>query len=425
MKLLKVSKQDANISYFGSWDGLGGGADPDDPVSLPEPSGGDSEIQLEAISDYVGGQGFTGIGRKFYRSDYSALIEGTDFDYDEPLDGTESSPSDVYDDADSGPLGVSPATGLIRVVHDGENISKASGGTYNLGITPRAKEMASNNFTPPDDEIWVDPPRGKIVVPRPVYWSDASSVDSFKDKAKILPRSDINLTWMYTPQFTAGKFGNCLHFNNVSSGPKLRYYPLGVSPENGADKLVYEFWLQLSNGGGQYPFVDLRSYDASLNVKWQIQLCWQGSVWFHVIYVNGIQYASGNFDLSSSLHHIYIVVDYTVGGSGNLSGGKSIIVYVDGDEKMSTTIVPTASAVNFSHDQGTAGTAYYGTSWLDNPKCWDRIVSETPDWVYNGGAGIEKALHPLWGAVNNYQPDLEVGYYQAGNAGSLLRWTLR
>ena len=59
--------------------------------------------------------------------------------------------------------------------------------------------------------------------------------------------------------------------------------------------------------------------------------------------------------------------------------------------------------------------------YLDNLKIWNHVVTEDPEFEWNGGAGRENALHEMYGRDDDdpeydYRPKLTgpdggVGYY--------------
>ena len=142
-KTFKLDKQASGIEYTGNWTGLANG----------------TEIQLEDASSVTGGVGFFGLDGRTFANETGgsavALIEGTDYDYDEYLD-SDTGGTDLYDTGISGALATNK---IFRIVEDGVNISDAGG----LNLRVVAKNL-NNIISPPSDECYVDPNIGKFLL---------------------------------------------------------------------------------------------------------------------------------------------------------------------------------------------------------------------------------------------------------------------
>lgn len=105
--------------------------------------------------------------------------------------------------------------------------------------------------------------------------------------------------------------------------------------------------------------------------------------------------------------HFYIVWDNTAG----LADGKTVRVFINGTEMLSTTTAVTnldEIVMQYRQDSTCVSDATI-MAGIDNLKIYKEVVTESPDWEYNGGTGRENALHFIYGAAFNYHPLLTGG----------------
>jgi hypothetical protein len=127
--------------------------------------------------------------------------------------------------------------------------------------------------------------------------------------------------------------------------------------------------------------------------------------------------------------HLYIVWDK----SGGLAGGKTMQVYANGTPVISITssfTMPSDLLVKYKSVCSAQGSLIYeiydGGQYtkqyqhstastdmtIDNLKVWNHMVSEDPTWI-NALASQEDAMHPVYGAANNYKANtVKVTYYK-------------
>lgn len=335
------------------------------------------------------------------KDDGSNLLEGIDYKYESRLDQTGGDDVDIYDDNIDGAF---DSGKYFRVIENGKNASDASG----LNLAVYAKDL-NMMFSPPKDQIWIDPLRGKFVLPRPTYWSRCESVaNTLSPEIESSNPPENFSNWDATHVVaTSAKFGSGVAVYNPTNLYNLCVFlPLGASPV--FDKMVISSWVKVA------PVNDMVfRYIFGLDWASYVGLMYSGGGWSHHLYVNG-SLVSSDASSVSSFSHFYVVLSK----NADLTGGKSIRIFLNGIEIMSSTTAFTPN-INFLVHMLANNNSYPDTVSLDNLKIWDHIVSEDPSWEYNGGAGREDALHEIYGSANGYKPVLDssstpdsgVGYY--------------
>jgi len=357
------------------------------------------------ISDF-NTKGTYGVGMTLVRSDGAYLVEGTgnDYKFGERLD---IDPYNIYDTNDNGPYDVGK---YFRLVHDGDNISDT------LGLIPVAADL-SQIIAPKGiydsgylNTVYIDPELGKFVFPRPVIWSKMENTTDSWTSSEIMDMDmDMELDQVGgTVEIVPGIFDNAIKYTPDQNADHLGFK---TNVYKDFRQGTQEFWFKMHAGGwnvfrlttmgvGQ---VDQLTFSIAAN---------EPSKSIFKIRIDGT--GADECDLpNDSWYHVYSVWD----SDKNLEGGKSVRVFVNGIEVLSTTDdLPTALA---SYHARLVMRQYVSTSdgeygIIDNFKLWNHVVSEDPSWCYNGGAGREDAIHEIYGSGNGYKPssDLDVGYYK-------------
>ena len=392
------------------------------PAKLKEPTGGDDEeIELEDAS----GTPLEGVGNfgasTFSKSDYTALVEGVDYNYNERLD-TDTGGTDLYDTGDSGPLGGGDDD-IFRIVHDGENITKTSGGTHNLGLEIVAKELSSE-VNPPETQCYVDPVIGKFILPRPTFWSKLETELNMTnpdiiDNGYSASKSDTNVTW----SADTGKLGDCVKAECTSGTGKFSYYyPLGNATDS-FEKGTLSFWLKTNSGSSLVRIYFGTDTYVELFDNWY-------DTWTVTIVIDGTQEFTGAAPGSfKNWTHLYMVWDEAKG----LPDSASMRFYINGSIfQFVTEDLPGGDpmAVYVSNNESTS---YGMETYIDNIKIWNHVVVADAAWEYKGGVGNEGGLHYMYGQnspsdTTDYAPrmttleDGGVGYFKASGANDFAKW---
>jgi len=436
-------------------------------------------VQLASPYGEYGGGSFLSPVQSLTNDSGNLLLQGIDFAYTQPLN---SGAYDIYDTGVSGDLAQGK---YIRIVSDGMNIADPSG----LNLTPVAKNLYSVMLSPPGDQCYIDPLTSRFVLPRPAYWSRMESVSNIDTDAQIReegPGQDQNIQYAgyggwnsYTTAFPASfhsNFGNCLHSTWVGGGNGWEMYvgmywgqsygskyiyPFGPATKKDISQGTLSFWGKMSaqrdmgwtgdccyDGYGCYP---LGTTDNS-NVEWRL-ISNEFQVRFNTtnsngsytnvsteIWINsgtGLQRVAGPVIVGTraAWHHFYINWD-----AAKSFNGKSVIIYVDNIEQLSSTATLPAVLSNNTVPVITIyGNAYGLSGWdcgsyqvasqasahsfIDNIKWFTHVVKQDgvpvgPSWEYDHSVyTIDDALHPIYGSANGYKPKLKVennggvGYY--------------
>jgi hypothetical protein len=380
-KITLVEKQDALVAKSGN-DWLGGGTG--------------TEVQIENIWRVFSNTGgfFGPGGRELATSTGTsavALIEGTDFEYGLAIDGSDAGGYDIYDTGDSGSFSSGKC---IRVVHDGTNI--ASG----LNLNVIAQNLSGNlAVSPTGTQCFVDPKRGKFLLPRPSYWVKMESDHSIEFPELQEGGSLFIKDYVYDLDYFTGKFGKCLRLMaETGAGTQVRMYPNGITTT--LDTGSFSGWVQHYPDNNHFR-IHFGGSDNYVKVETNLVS----------IYLSGSLVTSAAVSTDDSIFHkIYVVWDI----DGSLTGGKTVRVFLDGT---TTEVCSTTSEwiSGYCYLIGSVSEASdvlekYNEILLDNFKVWNHVVTEDPSWDWGGGSGIEGALHSIYGS-NAVPGSLTVGYF--------------
>lgn len=334
----------------------------------------------------------------------ASLIEGTDYEYDKALDNSDSEGYDIYDDNNSGAF---DANKYIRVVEDGANV------TSTLSLDVYAKNLSSW-VTPPSDQIYIDPERGKLVLPSPSFFSKC---ENWIDEKVYIGNAEFiqfgngkKINDKLTSKFGLSSYG----FYSTSSEKKTsnRIKPLSLRSGNDSpNKGTASFWVADKNNNindGSIEFFNFVIGDYTVKLQDV-----HGTGQTVQIFYKGVSKSSASYTWSSHdsiFQHVYIVWN-----KDGISAGSDIIkVYVNGT--LRTSYDGTDGILN-----PTIGSTYleYGvenllagniSQFVDNIKIWEDEI-DTVTWLYNSGTGRENALHEIYGSDNGYIPELTIGYH--------------
>jgi len=288
---------------------------------------------------------------------------------------------------------------FIRMVHNGKNL------VSDLNLVPVMKRLlttADMKVAPGAGQFFVDPALGRFVLPRPAYWTRFENVESITSP-EISNESPV---WIPDAD-TLVESSNAM--------PKMGY---GIKiSSNGANYFdLYPFGMSASVNEGAFS----GWYHPVCNglVDFFITVCFGGSanrVEVHQdhadIYLNNVLASSVEMPtIAKSWAHVYVVWRKTQAGS-------MVRVYANGQNRGSLSGL--AQWIGGVVMVGTYSYGYYfnSISYIDNWKAWKEVVSENPNWEYNGGNGREDALHVIYGNDGNcgYRPVLAspggMGYY--------------
>ena len=377
-------------------------------------------VELEDASNIENGTGTFGDPANVLCKEYSVpLIEGFDFEYDSPLN---SEPFNIWDNGIAGSFSTDK---FIRIVENGKNITDITG----LNLTPIAKNLSIYTFSPLSNQCYIDPIRGKFMLPRPAYWSRMESIDNIASAEvynnNFNPIYSIHNYLYVTP--IAGKFSNCIRayaYNPPNSYARsaLKIYPFGESfniPQSG----TISFWLKMNNvevdisaNPHIYIFGEYLSpicVDLYL-IYFDSTYGWSQYNTYRIYYENDRKTPDDLAGLQHDIwNHVYIVW-------GNLKDGKTLRLWVNGKNIWDVTDpIPDLSGSQFYfvlQDRGGGYDIWKSYIYYDNLKIWTHVVSEDPAWIYNNGNGMENALHFIYSEENGYRPKLiangsGVGYF--------------
>lgn len=376
-------------------------------------------VQVVTLEDIENEEYATGTfgdpSKELQKSTGAPLIEGTDYNYDERLDNASGDGVDIYDDDDSGSF---DSGKYMRVVHNGTNITNAGG----LNLSIRAKNL-NLIIPPPANECYVDPKRGRSVLPRPNYWSKCESINNlenaeigtgtllssgivgpvackFNNGIRAFTQT-VGSPGSFSPHIDSSNFGD---YNNITKWT-ASYYVVGRSITSGS---YYTYTINTLKLGD----VIIR-FDTNYDINNGSPLYKTNQKVLQIYFGSTMQkaeYILPEAITSTTIHHIYVIVDK----DGGLSSGKTVRVFLDGVERCSTTSTPTTvtGITYFDIRAYCYYTGYSAWSTVDNIKIWDHVVTEDPSFEYNSGSGREDALHYIYGSGNDYKPNnIDVGYH--------------
>lgn len=397
------------------------------------------QVQLESASNQYHGFatfGSNGINHGFtLRDNWGSPLNGF-INFDQIINS-------IMDPGISGPLG---SDKYLRIVHRDGNISS-------LGLTPVVKVINDPQYDAPENgTYYIDPVSGRLLLPRPSYWSKFETIDEITNPMlqddKNLP-STSEYHNIITESIAHGKFGNTLVARSIINGASAELYntrdiyPFGSNKLNHSKGTV-SAWVRLyvstttnsilgkAEGRGSVVVIHLDTpgiaiYDFFVALVYSIDIDGNPS---GVILINGLTdnstsnpmpmpiQISTNCILNDFWHHIYIVWDI----SGHLAGSKLARVWVDGIERASVPSFTAESNYLFpnlsSSILSSTLNAYCKTEGLgvktadsqaqiDNLKFFRGVTIEDPSWEYNNGAGRENALHYIYGPDPDGNPEYD------------------
>jgi len=384
-KVNTIARLDPRIVYTGAaWSNIG--------TATQNPVAGGVGNPTNALN----GRGQFGVGSgglngypiaKGTGAGITPMVSGVDFTYDSRLDTTGGSNVNVYDTGTASNL----ASGkYFRIVEGASNIASSiypkSPGTPSYGLQIVAKDLTTE-VSPPATQCYVDPVKGKFVLPRPVYWSKCESWSNITTPE--LGSGSYSVTGSPTLTADSGKFNNCIK-SYTTDAAIYSYITIPLSSRTGA----ISYWFNRGSNSQAKIMVELKTISstyAQIRYDTSKSLVINGST-EHSASATGIS--------DSTWYHVFITFDLDAG----LSGGKRIRVFVNTTEitELSTT---TASASDISTIGLFLGSTSSSASYsrIDNIKIWKDIIEDS-SFEYNSGTGRESALHYIYGSANNYAP---------------------
>jgi hypothetical protein len=381
---------------------------------------------LEPVSNESYGAGTFGDPANILKkSDGSALVEDTDFQYDKRLDasttedstnGFGSTAGGIYDTNNSG---VFDSGKYFRVVEDGTNVT-ASG---ELNLEVYAKDLSSIS-SPPSDRIYIDPAAGKVVVPRPSYWSKCESLASITSP-EIEDGGYLSTLTNSPNSYPSAKFGNGAMSYSGTNAVKTYFSVTPMTSINNYSKGTISKWVKYNDNGigawsyagpaigGSFTHGSLAQANYLDITPWGIALEAIGGTRIAFM-IGSSQQDSYTITGDYNMHHLFVVWD----DQNGLSGSKSLRVFWDGTEVLSYTgTLP--STTGYDMISMVSAYNYLGNHYqviIDNLKYWHDDTIEDPSFEYNSGTGRELALHNIYGSTNGYVPQLTgasdgVGYF--------------
>jgi len=426
-----IEKQAANISYNGtSWTGLAGG----------------NAVTLENASNILNGQSTFGTvlgttrGKPLINGAGTGkvvLAQGVDFQYNQRLDA--STTEDATDGfgttaggiVDTGISGALASGKYIRAVENTKNIKDATG----LNLKVYAKDLGMPKDSPTYNIANVDPITGKLVLPRPYYYNGLLNATEVNNP-NIRGTNDPSTSYAFSGYSSEGaesvKFSKgwyvytSTNTNASQSGDGWRKLYTGIPAIppafNVSTKGTVSFWANTNvNSVGDSSFKTGAGYAytgfvisevAGIKILIFRYVDCYGSVTSKLyLYINNSIVATSASDISNgTTYHIYAVWDQAKG----LTGGKSVRVFLDNVEAVSTTndlpdALTNTSPYFYLYTYASASGMFAAWGWgnakssLSNCKYFTHVVSEDPAWEYNSGTGRELAMHSIYGATSSYE----------------------
>ncbi len=371
------------------------------PITITGTGGLNTTATSDDAVTLINASGNFGSGGPLFTND---LIPVT-FSYNKRLDAsTTDDPVDGYGTVsggmfDTGVTGSLASNKYFRITNNGVNVKSLT------GVSKVYAKNLSTLQVPPANSIYVDPVLGKYVMPQPIYWSKCESVANLTTPEIGL--SPLSISLDSTPSYVTGnKFGNGVGIGS-SVGTGMNFNNINFPSEG-----TISFWNASGAGsGGQnagWQFL-------TKNTSTLFQIYWNGVVGSlsNTLYIvlNGSTVASIAYGTWNTIYHFYVVWS----AINSLSGGKSVRLFANGIEVLSTTTVIPSGTFSDNMKYNWLSTGGVGTySITDNIKIWNHVI-EDPSFEYNSGTGRESALHPCYGSGNNYKPSNNtVRYYRLG-----------
>jgi len=447
----------------------------------PPTAAPNAQIQLEAANNFQYAEGYIGFKEVLKDAAYAGVLAGTHYQYGKRLDASvaedpnngfdrldEGDPSGgIYDTAASGPLSASPNNKFFRIVDNAKNIRFSGAG--GLGLAVYAADLSTTNITPPKTQCYVDPNRGRFVLPRPNYFCKCDSVAEL---------SNPTLRDVETPFVTGITEDN---FSIVAG--KTEFGGYGIQTTGAYTNVGYVYPFGYSN---QQSFVAQSGTNSTTIVFAGEQTFLPGEIVTVMVgnttAVRGItSFTTGGTGTSFTVDNLdeMTIGDVVIVGNklsqGTMSfwiqieeatnstaafiiylGGTNSFIYFDETHMdiyiNSLPVVERLALSNFSVSLGTTfhhvyvmwdqtGSLHANTeririwidgteiTWaatipvwaagdfafkfhvindsvtIDNIKIFKHLVVEAPTWEYNAGAGRENAMHYMYGSDHNYAPD--------------------
>lgn len=396
-------------------------------------------VEMESADNFYLGYGTFGdednsYGHLLTKDDGLFIVDASAFNYGDSL-------TDIFDTGFSGLFGDGK---YIRITENGRNIMDPAG----LGLTPVCVNFSGGVFAPPKDKVFIDPVTGQFVLPRPAYWSRMESMENITSSEIREGKPYTEFTGTCTSEtFPEGKFGSgyCLYNYDYSNdvdeikrhSANRTIYPFGKGVKKNFNKGTISLWCKIKLNSL------VKNYLASDNyAKSFIEISEMNSDLFHItieqsanLFAPDIVFSTvviNNETILTSAKinegiwtHLFIVWD----GDRNLKGEKSILIFIDGNEIMSSSFeLPDLSKfimiVKLKGDTLARRTDVgifqnlikngesYSYTQVDNIQIWNDVVTEDPNIFYNNGNGREDALHSIYGPENGYRPsNVGVGYH--------------
>lgn len=328
--------------------------------------------------------------------------EGKDFEWDQPI-------THLLDTKTTGEFNRGAA---MRLVDGGRNV------VSDLMLTPVAKNLESV-VQPPADTVYIDPVRGRFVMPgKPIFWTKMESYNNL-----LAP----DIQYMNnTPAYTvvsnrSGGAGPAPSLAGLGSG-----YQAGVSGEH---RYYHYNYFPLGNN-----YVDLPQGTVSFWFKGNEP--YGGRLWHVAFYVGDTYvkydtaprtltiYKTGDIvqdSLSVNLadnqfHHLR----FSWNADAAIPDESSITVYLDGKKVLESSIpIESGQPFKFSSQVYENASEYYLYCLVDNLKIWDSVLEGNPAFEWNGGAGVEDAIHPMYKAQNGFRPNLVADPDDPTNSGGV------
>lgn len=438
-----------------------------------------AQVQLEVARDFQYAEGYIGFKEVLKDAAYSPLISGTHYQYDKRVDAsTTEDPNNgfdrtdevdksggIYDTAASGALSTSPNNKFFRIVDNAKNVRFS--GTGGLGLAIYAKDLSTTDITPPKTQCYVDPARGRFVLPRPNYFCKCDSIDEFANPT-LRDEETPFVTGISTDNFSlvAGKteFGG-YGIQTLGAFTNVGYvYPFGYSNQQSfiAQSGTNATTIVFSSEQTFLPDEIVTVMVGNTTAVRGITSFTAGGTGTSFVVENLDELAAGDVivvgnKLSQGTMSFWIQIKQAINSTAAFIiylGGTNSFIYLD-ETKMDIYInslpviermtLPTPLGTTYHHvyvmwDQ--AGSLHANTerirlwidgsevTWtatipvwaagdfafkfhvindsvtIDNIKIFKHLVIESPDWEWGTeGAGRELAMHSMYGADHDYAPD--------------------
>lgn len=444
----------------------------------PPTASPNAQVQLEAARDFQYAEGYIGFKEVLKNAAYVQLYSGTHYQYSKRLDASvaedpnngfdrtdEGDPSGgIYDTAASGALSTSPNNKFFRIVDNAKNVRFSGAG--GLGLAIYAKDLSTTNITPPKTQCYVDPQRGRFVLPRPNYFCKCDSIAELANPT-LRDEETPFVTGITTENFSLAngktEFGG-YGIQTLGAYTNVGYvYPFGYSnqqsfvAQTGTNATTIVFASEQTFLPGEIITVMVGNTTAVRGIT----SFTAGGTGTSFVVENLDELTTGDVivvgnKLSQGTMSFWIQIEQATNSTAAFIiylGGTNSFIYLD-ETKMDIYInslpviermtLPTPLGTTYHHvylmwDQ--AGSLHANTerirlwidgsevTWtatipvwaagdfafkfhvindsvtIDNIKIFKHLVVEAPTWEYNAGAGRENAMHYMYGSDHDYAPD--------------------